>query len=133
MLSHVTIGISDYDRAYRFYAAIAAELGLKPFFANPDGAIAAWRGADGGRPNLFITRPFDKGAAQPSNGGMIAFNAADRATVDRVHAAAMAHGGADEGAPGLRTHYHPSYYGAYFRDPDGNKLCVVCHSAPATT
>ncbi len=129
MLSHVTIGISDYDRAYRFYAAIAAELGLKPFFANPDAASAAWRGPDGGRPNLFIGRPFDKQAMMASTGGMIAFLADDRPTVDRCHAAALSHGGADEGAPRLREYYHPNYYGAYFRDPDGNKLCVVCHLA----
>ena len=53
--------------------------------------------------------------------------AADRASVDRCHAAAIARGGTDEGAPGLRPQYHPHYYGAYFRDPDGNKLCVCCH------
>jgi len=130
MLSHVMIGIGDYDRAYGFYAALASELGLKPFFTNPDAASAGWSSTDGGRPNLFIGRPFDKQPMQPSNGGMIAFKAADRPTVDRCHAAAMAHGGTDEGAPGLRAYYHPSYYGAYFRDPDGNKLCVVCHAAP---
>ena len=129
MLSHVMIGIGDFDRAYSFYAALAAELGLKPFFTNPEASSAAWRGKDGGRPNLFIGRPFDKQPMAPSNGGMIAFLAEDRPTVDRCHAAAMAHGGTDEGAPRLRDYYHPNYYGAYFRDPDGNKLCVVCHAA----
>ncbi|AAU45694.1 hypothetical protein D8O27_29525 [Burkholderia mallei] len=58
---------------------------------------------------------------------MTAFLAADRATVDRVYALALRAGGASEGAPGLRPHYHPDYYGAYFRDLDGNKLCVCCH------
>jgi len=108
MLSLVMIGIGDFDRAYAFYAALAAELGLKPVMYHPSVPVAAWRGADDKRPNLFIDRP----------------------TVDRCHALALAHGGDDEGAPGLRAYYHPNYYGAYFRDPDGNKLCVVCHVAP---
>ena len=59
---------------------------------------------------------------------MVAFIAKDRGTVDRVHQLALATGGVDEGAPGQRPHYHADYYGAYFRDPDGNKLCVACHS-----
>ena len=58
---------------------------------------------------------------------MTAFLAPSRAAVDRCHMAALASGGTCEGPPGLRLHYHPHYYGAYFRDPDGNKLCVCCH------
>jgi lactoylglutathione lyase len=58
---------------------------------------------------------------------MTALLAPDRATVDRCHRLALANGGVDEGAPGLRPEYHVNYWGAYFRDPDGNKLCVVCH------
>ena len=56
-----------------------------------------------------------------------AFKVDSRATVDAFHAAALAHGGTDEGAPGLRPQYHPNYYGAYVRDPDGNKIQAVCH------
>jgi len=59
----------------------------------------------------------------------VAFLAADRAMVDAFHAVALAHGGTDEGVPGLRPQYHPNYYGAYVRDPDGNKLQAVCHRA----
>ena len=62
---------------------------------------------------------------------MAAFLATDRPTVERVHALALQLGGTDEGAPGLRPHYHANYYGAYFRDPDGNKLCVCCHDPVA--
>jgi len=58
---------------------------------------------------------------------MTASLANDRGTVDLVHAAALAAGGQDDGAPGLRPQYHENYYGAYFRDLDGNKLCVACH------
>ena len=59
---------------------------------------------------------------------MVAFLAETRAAVDRAHAVALAHGGRDEGAPGPRPEYHAHYYGAYVRDPDGNKLCFVCHA-----
>ncbi len=60
---------------------------------------------------------------------MIALLAQSRPVVDLCHALAIEHGGVCEGDPGLRPEYHPSYYGAYFRDPDGNKLCVCCHGA----
>ena len=76
---------------------------------------------------LFIVSPFDGGRAAPGNGPHAAFLAPDRAAVDAFHAAALAHGGTDEGTPGLRPHYHANYYGAYVRDPDGNKLQAVSH------
>ncbi len=88
--------------------------------------LAAYGEATG--PKLFVLPPFDGAGQHPGNGWHAAFLAADRATVDAFHAAAMAAGGSDEGAPGLRPHYHPNYYGAYVRDPDGNKLQAVCHS-----
>jgi predicted lactoylglutathione lyase len=76
-----------------------------------------------------VVRPYDKGQASPGSGVTVAFNANSRAAVDAFHAAALAAGGTDMGAPGLRTHYHPNYYGAYVRDLDGNKICAVCHDA----
>jgi catechol 2,3-dioxygenase-like lactoylglutathione lyase family enzyme len=75
----------------------------------------------------LIGKPFDGQAPQPGNGHMVAWLADSRERVDQVHAAALAHGGVCEGAPGLRPEYHAHYYGAYFRDPDGNKLAVACH------
>ena len=66
-------------------------------------------------------------AASAGNGVTVAFTVPSRAAVDAFHAAALANGGTDEGPPGLRTHYHPDYYGAYVRDPEGNKICAVCH------
>ena len=80
---------------------------------------------------LLIGRPNDGAPASPGNGQMIALLAPSRATVDACHAAAVANGGLDEGAPGLRPQYHPNYYGADFRDPDGNKLCVCRHEPEA--
>ena len=73
------------------------------------------------------SRPLDKKAATVGNGVTIGLDAANRPAVDAAYKAGMSAGGKDEGAPGLRTHYHPNYYGAYLRDPDGNKVCVVCH------
>lgn len=61
---------------------------------------------------------------------MVAFLAESRAKVDEAFGIALAHGGVSDGLPGLRPEYHAHYYGAYFRDPDGNKLCAVCHSPP---
>jgi catechol 2,3-dioxygenase-like lactoylglutathione lyase family enzyme len=79
------------------------------------------------RPPLNVCPPFDNLPATWSNGFHIAFNAAEKDMVDRFHAAALAHGGYDDGAPGIRSIYAPDYYGAYVRDPDGNKLQAVCY------
>ena len=129
MLSHITIGISDFGRALTFYDGLFAILGLVRKFAAPDPGWAGWMAPDQPRPLVIITLPHDGAPHLPGNGQMTAFLARDRALVARAHAFALAHGGIDEGAPGLRPQYHPDYYGAYFRDPDGNKLCVCCHAA----
>jgi catechol 2,3-dioxygenase-like lactoylglutathione lyase family enzyme len=127
MYSHITLGTEDFDRAARFYDAVMATLGHKQLFRF-ESAIAYGEPAG---PKLFILKPFDGGQAMPGNGVHAAFIAASRGEVDAFHAAAMAHGGRDEGAPGPRPHYHPNYYGAYVRDPDGNKIQAVCHRKPA--
>lgn len=127
MLSHIHIGIADYDRALAFYTALLGELGLQRRFAERDRGWAGWQSPGVARPLFLIGRPFDGRPADAGNGQMIALLASDRATVDRCHALALSLGGRDEGAPALRPHYHADYYGAYFRDPDGNKLCVCCH------
>lgn len=127
MLSHIHIGIADYDRALAFYSVLLGELGLQRRFAERDKGWAGWQTPGVARPLFLIGRPFDGRPADAGNGQMIALIAPDRATVDRCHALALSLGGRDEGAPGLRPKYHADYYGAYFRDPDGNKLCVCCH------
>lgn len=129
MFSHIHLGTSDFARAVDFYTPLMAELGLVLKFCDPAREWAGWQRPDAARPLFLIGRPYDRGAARPGNGPMTAFLAEDRATVDRVHALALSLGGQDDGAPGLRPHYHPDYYGAYFRDPDGNKICVCCHQA----
>jgi catechol 2,3-dioxygenase-like lactoylglutathione lyase family enzyme len=129
MISHINIGINDFDRQHRFYSGLMEILGHRQRFADQEKAWAAWQPAAGGRPLVIIAKPFDGGTASPGNGQMTAFEVSSRDAVDKAHAYAVAQGGRDEGAPGIRAHYHPNYYGAYFRDPEGNKLCVVCHKA----
>lgn len=127
MISHVHVGIGDFDRAFAFYSAVLPVLGLELKFKEPENGWAGWLNPGVARPLFLIGRPFDGHPASPGNGQMIALLAPDRATVDRCHASALAAGGLSEGAPGLRPHYHAHYYGTYFRDLDGNKLCVCCH------
>ncbi len=126
MYSHTTIGANDLARARAFYDAVLAPLGLEVRFA--DDGIIGW-GLPGRRPQFLVVRPFDGRAPSAGNGPMIALLAAKRSLVDACYAAALEQGGTDEGGPGLRPHYHRNYYGAYFRDLDGNKICIVSHHA----
>ena len=124
MYSHTTIGANDLVRAQAFYDAVLAPLGLEVRFSG-DGMVGY--GLPGGRPQFLLVRPFDGGEPSTGNGTMVALLTSSRALVDACHAAAMERGGRDEGGPGLRPRYHRNYYGAYFRDPDGNKICVCSH------
>ena len=127
MYSHLTIGTGHIPRAARFYDSVLKPLGMVRKKTIKAAVSYAPDGFDGINEPFWVVRPYDKGAASPGNGVTVAFNAESREAVDGFHAAAMAAGGADMGAPGLRTHYHPNYYGAYVRDLDGNKICAVCH------
>jgi len=127
MISHVFTGIDDFDRAFTFYSALMTELGQVLKFKDATKPWAGWMAADQPRPLFVIGKPYNGDAAQQGNGQMVALLAVSRAAVKSAYEAALANGGTCEGAPGLRPHYHPNYYGAYFRDPDGNKLCVCCH------
>ena len=131
MLSHVHIGITDFERALTFYSAVLDTLGLTRKFSQPEKSWAGWMKPGAARPLFLIGRPYDGAPAQPGNGQMVALLASSRDAVDRCHAVALHHGGTCEGPPGLRTHYHPDYYGAHFRDPDGNKLGICCHDPVA--
>ncbi len=127
MISHVFIGVTDFDRALLFYTPLMHALDLQLKFAEPAKHWAGWTARGQARPLLVIGHPFDGQPHAAGNGQMVALLAPTRAAVDAAHAAALANGGRSEGEPGLRPHYHPNYYGAYFRDLDGNKLCVCCH------
>lgn len=116
MIGYVTLGTNDLEKSAPFYDAIAAAMGVGRMFEWP-GAIA-W-GVAGGAPGVALMKPHDGNAATVGNGVMVALEAADRAMVERVHAVALAHGGTCEGPPGPRSE---SFYAAYFRDLDGNKL-----------
>jgi catechol 2,3-dioxygenase-like lactoylglutathione lyase family enzyme len=123
MFSHVTIGTDDLARSVAFYDAALAPLGIERVPSKWE-TWAAWR-RPGEAATLWVGRPYDGRPANRGNGWMAAFAAPSRPAVDAAHAAALAAGGQDEGAPGPRPHFAPDYYGAYVRDPDRNKLHFV--------
>nr|WP_228431291.1 VOC family protein [Baekduia soli] len=112
--------VADVAASRRFYEAALAPLGFAVVMEVP-GVAGAGFGVPG-KPSFWI-RP--GGPAGPVH---IAFHATDRGRVDAFHAAALQAGGTDNGPPGLRTHYHPGYYGAFVLDPDGNNVEAVCHT-----
>ena len=132
MLRYVYFGTNNLEKATAFYDAALAPLGMKRCVTNdPDwDCIAAGWGVyeDGGARELgfWIGEPFDQGPASVGNGSMVAFTAGTWKAVDDFYAAALAHGGVCDGAPGLRLHCASDFYAAYVRDPDGNKLAAVC-------
>ena len=128
MFSHIFIGVSDFERALAFYSPLMDSLGIALRFCERDKPWAGWHSAGGSRPLFVICKPYDGQPHAVGNGQMVAFAAASRAQVHEAHRVALAHGGICEGPPGLRPHYHPDYYGAYFRDTEGNKLCVASHA-----
>ena len=128
MFSHIFVGVSDFERALAFYNPLMATLGIEARFCERSRPWAGWQSRPGPRPLFLIGKPYNGQQHMPGNGQMVAFLALSRAVVDKAHGVAIANGGTSEGSPGLRPEYHEHYYGSYFRDPDGNKLCVVCHS-----
>lgn len=119
MFSHVMIGLNDKEVSLPFYDATFAALGIEgehtengAFFGSPQTGM------------FGVTKPRDGEAACHANGGTIGFQAANPAAIDAWYAAGMANGGSDEGAPGLREYGPEPMYGAYMRDPVGNKLCA---------
>jgi lactoylglutathione lyase len=128
VFSHIFVGVSDFDRALAFYGPLMATLGFEPRFCERSRPWAGWQSSPETRPLFLIGKPYNQLPHESGNGQMVAFLAESRAVVDSAFTVALACGGTSEGRPGLRPEYHEHYYGAYFRDPDGNKLCVACHS-----
>jgi catechol 2,3-dioxygenase-like lactoylglutathione lyase family enzyme len=126
MFAHISVGARDLDEARAFYDAVLAPLGVSLFADDRDAGWLTYRKGRG-RPSLEMCLPRDGNPATVGNGVNVGLLAQDRASVRAAHAAGLDNGGTDEGAPGLRAHYHPDWYGAYLRDPTGNKLCIVCH------
>jgi catechol 2,3-dioxygenase-like lactoylglutathione lyase family enzyme len=120
MLDHVTIGVSDIERSRNFYDLALRPLGITRLYA--EGETASGYGI---APKAFFWISW---RGLPQTGAHIAFTAQDHAVVDRFHAEAIAAGGRDNGAPGIRPNYHPSYYGAFVLDPDGHNIEAVCHA-----
>lgn len=127
MIDHTGVGVSDFAKSKAFYAAALAPLGysaLMELSAAVTGGTDVVGFGQAPKPDFWIH------SGTPNQPPIhIAFHAADRATVDAFHQAAMAAGGRDNGAPGLRPHYHPNYYGAFVLDPDGHNIEAVCHDA----
>ena len=121
MIDHVTANVADVETAKQFYSQALAPLGYSVQAEFPG---AAGFGTGEGIPDFWISSTDERGATH------IALNASDRAAVDAFHEAAIAAGAKDNGAPGIRAHYHPNYYGAFVLDPDGHNIEAVCH-APA--
>ncbi|MGH2339917.1 VOC family protein [Segnochrobactraceae bacterium EtOH-i3] len=125
-MDHIGFLVTDLDRARAFYEAALAQLGLGLQMEVPAGLAGphAHLGyGEGGKPFFWITGGAD-GAGLCLH---VAFAAGSRAEVDAFYAAALAAGGRDNGPPGLRLHYHPHYYAAFVRDPDGHNIEAVCH------
>jgi catechol 2,3-dioxygenase-like lactoylglutathione lyase family enzyme len=124
MIDHIGFPVSDYARSKAFYEKALAPLGYEVIMevrTNEMGAPAAGFGI-GGNPDFWIG-----GEGRVGNPVHVAVVAKDRAAVDVFHQAALAAGGKDNGAPGLRPHYHPDYYAAFVLDPDGHNIEAVCH------
>jgi catechol 2,3-dioxygenase-like lactoylglutathione lyase family enzyme len=119
MLDHMGFSVSDYERSKAFYEKALAPLGFK-LLMEPVPGIGGF--GDGQKPFFWI------GTRGPAQSEIhVAFAADSRGTVDAFHAAALEAGGTDNGGPGVREIYHPTYYGAYVLDPDGNNVEAVCH------
>ena len=126
MLLYATLGTDDLPRAVRFYDAVMAVMG-QPRLPDWAPGWAGWGEDYDHGFGLWLCSPFDQRATTSGNGTMLAFRADSAAQVRAFHAAGLAHGGRDEGPPGVRPQYEPGFYAAYLRDPDGNKLACVHH------
>lgn len=131
MLDHVSVGVADLKKARAFYDAVLSPLGYSCVYTVDipgQGVVAHGYGATREKPEFWIGVPDHlDGKANATGGAHLAFAAKARKDIDAFHAAALKNGGKDNGAPGLRPHYHENYYGAFAFDPDGNKIEACSH------
>ncbi len=125
MIGYATLGTDDLDRARGFYDALLGTIGAKRMMQLPDemGGFTMY-GVSMDKPAIALTKPYNGEPARAGNGNMLALVMDDRAKVDALHAKALELGGTCDGPPGVRPPEEMGFYGAYFRDPDGNKLCA---------
>jgi hypothetical protein len=129
MIGYTLVGSNDLENAKSFYDGVFGTIGAKRMMEF-EGGTCAW-GRDPMQPMFGVCKPYDGNAATSGNGTMISIVVDKRGLVDAVHAKALALGGKDEGAPGLRgPEGDQAFYGGYFRDLDGNKLCVFKMGGP---
>lgn len=128
-LDHVSVGVANMKRAKAFYDAALAPLGLTAIMPVEikGQLVGVGYGADN-KPEFWVQLPINGQPASQGNGFHLAFTAPSRAAVDAFYLAALEQGGVEDGRPGLRSEYHPSYYAAFVRDPEGNKIEAVCHA-----
>ena len=126
MIGYVTVGVNDIARARRFYDAFLPALNFD-MTEGPEGlsyVLPVQPGQTPALPDFYVKPTFDGQPASAGNGSMIAFDARKQKQVRTLHAAALAAGGSDEGAPGFRAAYGPHFYVGYLRDPQGNKIAL---------
>jgi catechol 2,3-dioxygenase-like lactoylglutathione lyase family enzyme len=126
LILYTTVGSSDLARSIKFYDSVFKALGV-PRSPEWIETFPGWGPSYDGGVSFWVCKPFDGRAPAPGNGTMVALRAASEAEVQAFHAAALANGGTDEGPPGTRPYYEPTFYVCYVRDPDGNKLACVYH------
>jgi catechol 2,3-dioxygenase-like lactoylglutathione lyase family enzyme len=139
LFAYLCLGSNDLERSAKFYDATLGVLGYSRCDTSAE-SEASWTGwigwglyenAGAVQDALWICKPFDGAPAAAGNGSMVALRAKTWDQVGAFHAAALANGGSSEGDPGLRLQYNADFYAAYVRDPDGNKLAVVCRGFPS--
>lgn len=128
IFSHITVGSNNLSESQKFYNSLLVPLGYISRKVTADGGpkSCCWIASESQLPRFYVYEPFNKQAATSGNGTMISFLAPNIASVNQSYAAGLLLGGTDEGAPNERKHYGTGYYGAYIRDPDGNKIHIVC-------
>ncbi|MCK0097013.1 VOC family protein [Yoonia sp. F2084L] len=126
MIGYTMVGTRDLERAIRFYDPLFEEMGIDKAWS--DDQVASWGDKqDQTAPRFFTGYPFNEEPATVGNGVMTAFRIEGKSKIDRLYEIAMSKGGSDEGGPSFRPQYHETFYAAYLRDPDGNKIAFFCY------